>query len=174
MKIERKHKVFVIIALISMIMGYIIVNTKMQVDTWSKVISENEPKFSVDMPDGATHSASEVNFENKTFKTFSVSSYESDMEYLLNVTDFHEIIASSSIQDIFHASLDQIIQNGFLETYDNLGDKINFKIISKDGGKSKQGKMIFRNGYLFLQLISFREENFDKENYNKFIGSLNF
>ena len=174
MKIKRKHKKFVIIALLSMIIGYVIVNTQPQIDIWSAVVSEDEPRFSIDMPDGARHSPGELNFDNKIFKTFSVSSYENNIEYLLNVTDFQEIITSSSVQNIFHKSLDSIINldNQILESYKDFGDSVNFKIISKDGGKSKQGKMIFRNGYLFLQLISFREENFDEETYNKFIDSL--
>lgn len=176
--LKKSQKTFIVLAVVSMLLGYLIIaTTQTQIDTWREVLSESDPAFSIWMPNGAHQSVSEVLNEKlgKSFKTASIVSDENDNEYLLNITDYTEL-TDGATEDLFHSTLDLLTaaQDGLLVSYDDLGDTVDFTIIDKDGLNEEKGRMLFKNGYVFVQLVSSTEDNFDQEKYERFTTSFVF
>lgn len=178
MEIPKKQKVLMILIVISLIIGGVMTagskaNSK-ETKEWHKVIFQKDPAFSFYVPNVPRHTVAEMPFDKQKLKTASVISDEEGREYVVNITVLPTDLQNLDNKKIFKSVLDLLMPNeDSVLTYYEISQEIaDFKIAMKNGGEIKQGKMTIKNGYLFLQMVTYLENNFSEDAYDKFIESL--
>lgn len=178
MEIKKKQKVLAILIGVSLVIGGVMtagskVSFKKTTE-WHKVTFQKDPAFSFYMPNVTRHTVSEMPFDKQKLKTASIVSNEGGREYVVNITAFSTDLQDLNSQEIFSFALKLLTskENSVLVYYKTSYEIADFKIAMKDGGETKRGRMSLKNGFLFLQMVTYSENDFSEDNYGKFIESL--
>lgn len=168
--------------IISFFGGYLflISNTQKTVSNvkWQQITSQKDPAFKLSMPGISRHLIEEAvvkKFKNP-IKTASFITDNNGREYMLNIMALPPEAKDLPRKEILKNVLNLLMESEdmVLTSYEPTDEFANFKMKNMSGGRLKQGRIIFRNGYLFMQIVSFKEGNFQENEYAKFIASLTF